>query len=159
MKKTLVALLAAVLGVMLAMPAAMASPSTSKAPTIAGIAVGGGFDTLVAAVSCTGLITAIDDPTDGQLTVFAPTDEAFAALGLDASNVCDVPGLAGILTYHIVDGRLPAARVVRSTSLTTLNGTAIAVDGTTLNGTTNIVATNIQAANGVVHVIDAVLLP
>jgi uncharacterized surface protein with fasciclin (FAS1) repeats len=158
MRKTLVAVLAAVLGLMMAMPAA-ASPARSKAPTIASIAVGGGFDTLVAAVSCTGLISAIDDPTDTQLTVFAPTDEAFAALGLDASNVCSVPGLASILTYHIVPGRLPAARVVRSTSLATLNGASISVSGATLNGSTNIVATNLQASNGVVHVIDAVLLP
>lgn len=158
MRKLLIALVAACLAAFMAVPAA-ASPANSKAPTIAGIAVGGGFDTLVAAVSCTGLISAIDDPTDAQLTVFAPTDDAFAALGLDASNVCAVPGLTGILTYHIVAGRLPAARVVRSTSLTTLNGASIAVSGATLNGSTNIVATNLQAANGVVHVIDAVLLP
>jgi transforming growth factor-beta-induced protein len=140
---------------------ALARPVTvpaGNAPTIASTAVAAGsFDTLVAAVSCTGLISAIDSPSDPQLTVFAPTDAAFAELGLDADNICttfDQETLTGILADHIVPGRYVAGRVLNSTTLNSLGGPLSVADDLA----PVLVATNIQTSNGVIHVIDEVLL-
>jgi uncharacterized surface protein with fasciclin (FAS1) repeats len=102
-----------------------------------------------------------------QLTVFAPTDDAFGELGVTASNVGDVDfeaavgaSLTEILTYHVVPGRRDAESITTSDELPTLNGAKIEVDGTNLNGDqADIVTTNIEASNGFVHVIDGVLQP
>jgi uncharacterized surface protein with fasciclin (FAS1) repeats len=120
------------------------------------------FDTLVKAVGAAGL----DDTLSGnrQLTVFAPTDEAFGdlleALNATPEELLARDDLADILTYHVTPGRRYAASVVNAPRVGTLNGADIAVDGTTLDdGQAEIVDTNIEASNGVVHVIDGVLLP
>jgi uncharacterized surface protein with fasciclin (FAS1) repeats len=158
MRRTFLAplLAATLLLVGIAGPAA-ARPAADRgqAPTIASTAVAAGsFDTLVAAVSCTGLLGAIDSPSDPQLTVFAPTDAAFAELGLNPGNVCATPGLAGILRDHIVPGRYTAGRVLQAGTLSSLGGPLdVAVDLAP-----RLVATNIQTTNGVIHVIDEVLL-
>jgi transforming growth factor-beta-induced protein len=134
-------------------------------PSIADIASGDGFSTLLAAVTAADLAgTLATCPAEQPLTVFAPTDAAFAAaleaLDLTAEELLgNTELLTTVLTYHVVPGIVGAAEVLESTSLTTLQGENITVAGTVLNGSVNITGTNNWACNGVVHVIDAVLLP
>jgi uncharacterized surface protein with fasciclin (FAS1) repeats len=129
--------------------------------TIVDVAVAAdGFDTLVAAVAEAGLVDALDG--NRQLTVFAPTDAAFEAAGITPDNVGDVDDefLLNTLTYHVVPGRRRARSIVNTAGVPTLNGARVDVDGTSLNGDqADIVATDIEASNGFVHVIDGVLLP
>ncbi|MEF8840206.1 MAG: fasciclin domain-containing protein [Haloarculaceae archaeon] len=133
----------------------------SDGPTIVDVAIAAeGFNVLVAAVQEAGLVDALSG--NRQLTVFAPTDEAFGKLGVTADNVDEVDDefLLDVLTYHVTPGRRDAESVTTSDELPTLNGTKIDVDGTNLNGDqADIVATDIEASNGIVHVIDGVLLP
>lgn len=123
----------------------------------------GDFDTLIAAVSCTDLVLPLD--ARGQYTVFAPTDAAFAELGLNADNICDAlptDALKNILTYHVAFGQREAADVVSSSQIRMLNGsfTSITVDdGGAFINDAQIVLTDVFATNGVIHVIDGVLLP
>jgi uncharacterized surface protein with fasciclin (FAS1) repeats len=158
MRRTFLApfLAASLLLVLVAGPAAARPASVpGNAPTIASTAAAAGsFSTLVAAVSCTGLLGAIDSPTDPQLTVFAPTDDAFGELGLNADNICGVDGLGDILADHIVPGRYAAGRVLQSATLTSLGG-PIDVAGDLAEV---LVATDLHVSNGVIHVIDEVLL-
>ncbi len=156
-----------------AKPAATATGSTGSGAgatkDIVDTAVGAGsFGILVEAVQAAGLVDALKAP--GPLTVFAPTDEAFAA-ALKSLNVtkeqlfADKTKLAAILKYHVVSGKVMAADVVKLDGKTaaTLNGATIkiAVAGSTvtLNGDTKVTKTDITASNGVIHVIDKVLLP
>lgn len=116
--------------------------------------------TLVAAVQAAGLVPVLSG--NRQLTVFAPTDDAFDDAGFDASTIGSVPAetLVDILTYHVSPGRRYAASVLEATRLPTLAGRDIAVDGTVLNdGEAELVVadTDIEAANGVIHKIDGVL--
>lgn len=124
----------------------------------------GSFKTLAAALQAGDLVTALQG--EGPFTVFAPTDEAFAKLPkatlADLLKPENKKQLAGILTYHVVSGNVPAAKVVGLTGATTLNGQRI--DITTKGGkvqvdSANVVKTDIQCSNGVIHVIDSVLLP
>ena len=133
-------------------------------PSIATVATDGGFTTLVAALSAAGLVPTFADCSAGPFTVFAPTDAAFAAalaaLGLTASQLlANTQLLTTVLQYHVVPGIAGAAEVTAATSLATLQGESIAVNGTVLNGSVDITATNSWACNGVVHVVDGVLLP
>ena len=127
----------------------------------------GDFTTLVAAVEAAGLVETLQG--DGPYTVFAPTDEAFATalddLGLTAEELlADTETLTSILTYHVVEGEVPAADVVTldGQEVPTVNGASILVgvdgDTVTVNDAT-VTATDIFATNGVIHVIDGVLLP
>lgn len=131
--------------------------------TIVDVAIAGGFDTLVAAVQAAGLVETLSG--EGPFTVFAPTDEAFAALpeGTLDALLADPEALADILTYHVVSGKVLAADVVGLTSATTVQGSDIAisvVDGSVLlNDSATVTATDVEASNGVIHVIDAVILP
>ncbi|MBT1451156.1 fasciclin domain-containing protein [Glaciecola sp. XM2] len=122
------------------------------------------FSTLVAAVKAAGLVDALKG--EGPLTVFAPTNEAFAKL--PAGTVEDLlkpenkDTLIAVLTYHVVPGKVLAADVVTVDSATSLQGQSITVkvDGSTVmvdNAT--VVQTDIMASNGVIHVIDSVILP
>lgn len=123
----------------------------------------GDFSTLVTAVQAAGLEDTLRG--EGPFTVFAPTDAAFAALpaGTLDSLLADPDALADILLYHVVSGEVLAEDVVGLDSATAANGDSIAievVDGTVvLNGSANVTATDIMATNGVIHVIDAVILP
>ena len=123
----------------------------------------GDFSTLVTAVQAAGLEDTLRGP--GPFTVFAPTDAAFAALpaGTLEALLADPEALADILLYHVVSGEVLAADVVGLNSATAANGDDISiavVDGTVvLNGSANVTATDIMASNGVIHVIDAVILP
>ncbi|MFT5733479.1 MAG: putative surface protein with fasciclin (FAS1) repeats [Planctomycetota bacterium] len=122
------------------------------------------FGTLIAAAKAAGLVEALTGA--GPITVFAPTDDAFAALPAGTVENLLKPenkdSLAGILTYHVVAGRVFADQAAKLDKATTLSGkdVTIAINGDGAKvGSANIVATDIQASNGVIHVIDAVLLP
>jgi LPXTG-motif cell wall-anchored protein len=126
------------------------------------------FSTLVAALGAADLVGPFDACDDAKTTVFAPTnaafEAAFTALGVTAEQVlADTELLTTILTYHVVSGEVPAATVVTLDKATTLQGedVTIAVEGdkVMLNDTVNVVATDVQSCNGIIHVIDAVLLP
>lgn len=135
------------------------------AKSIAEIAVeDGNFTTLVAALEAAGLVETLAG--EGEFTVFAPTDDAFAALpaGTVESLLEDPEGaLTDILLYHVVEGVVPAETVVTLESAPTLLGqdvTISVVDGEVfLNDTVKVIITDIMASNGIIHVIDAVLLP
>lgn len=124
----------------------------------------GSFNTLVAAVKAAGLVDTLKG--DGPFTVFAPTDEAFAKLpeGTVASLLEDAnrDQLVAILTYHVVSGKVMAADLAGKTmDVPTVNGANISVDGTdgvTVNGA-SVVTADVEASNGVIHVIDTVLMP
>ena len=125
----------------------------------------GGFETLIAAVQTAGLEETLR--SEGPFTVFAPTDEAFGlaleALELSAEELLASEGLGDILLYHVVPGAVYAETVVTLDSATTAQGADIAIEivdgGVVLNGTVNVIVTDIEASNGVIHVIDFVLLP
>ena len=157
---------------------AEAATETTMAPTETTVAdptmdivetatAAGDFTTLVAAVEAAGLVETLQG--DGPYTVFAPTDEAFAAaledLGLTADELlADTETLASILTYHVVEGEVPAADVVGldGQAVPTVNGAdvEITVDGeTVMVNDATVTTTDIFATNGVIHVIDSVLLP
>ena len=120
------------------------------------------FNTLLTALNAADLTKALKGK--GPFTVFAPTDEAFAKLPAGALDglLKDPKALKNVLLYHVVSGTVLAADVVGLTEATTLNGekvTISALSGVVLNGSSKVVKTDVMAANGVIHVIDAVLLP
>jgi len=124
----------------------------------------GTFKTLAAAVTAAGLVPTLKGA--GPFTVFAPSDEAFAKLpaGTVESLLADIPKLSAILTYHVLAGKVMAADVMTMDGKTaaTVNGALLKISttgGVKLNGAVNVVATDIACTNGVIHVIDAVLLP
>ncbi len=141
-------------------------------PTIAEIAVGSeDFETLVLILTAaaTDYLEALSDPA-GDFTVFAPTDDAFdalgAALGIEISAAIAFPDiLIDILGYHVLEGAVPAEVVVTldGVEVETIQGESITISivdgGVVLNGTVNVIVTDVFASNGVIHVIDAVLLP
>jgi len=145
------------------MPPSMVE-AEEMAPSIAEIAASDeNFSTLLAAVEAAGLTETLAG--EGTFTVFAPTNEAFAALGEDTISalLADPEALSGILLYHVAPVVLTAEDVVASESIGTVQGEEIAVavegDAVMLNGTAQVTATDIKASNGIVHVIDAVILP
>jgi uncharacterized surface protein with fasciclin (FAS1) repeats len=122
----------------------------------------GEFSTLIAALKAAGLLNKFDG--SNHFTVFAPTDAAFARLGLNAENIGSLPSgkLADILAYHVLRGSRYANGVVAAKELRMLNGDKAPVtvtnDGAFIDGA-KIVTTNIPTENGVIHVIDTVMLP
>ena len=130
--------------------------------TIVDVAVANNFSTLVAAVTAADLVETLSG--EGPFTVFAPTDEAFAALPAGVLDALLLPEnkavLAQILTYHVVSGKVMAADVTDG-DVPTVEGNTIALStamGVTVNGA-NVVTADVDASNGVVHAIDAVILP
>jgi transforming growth factor-beta-induced protein len=124
-------------------------------------AVGAGFSTLVAAVQAADLESVLR--SDGPLTIFAPTDEAFANLPAGALEalLADGDALASVLTYHVVSGRVFVSDLADGMEVMTVGGRAVTISlagGARVNGA-SIVATDILTSNGVIHVIDAVLIP
>jgi len=123
----------------------------------------GTFKTLLAAAKAAGLVETLQGK--GPFTVFAPTDEAFAALpaGTLDGLLADPEALKKILLYHVVSGEVTADKVVGLTSADTVEGSPISIsvkDGKVyLNDAAQVVKTDIMASNGVIHVIDQVLLP
>lgn len=125
-------------------------------------ATANGFTTLNAAIEAAGLYETLAGP--GTFTVFAPTDLAFAKISdAELSDILkDKSLLTSILTYHVMPGRISANDVVNSTSLITVNGKSLTVelrDDEVYVGGARIVATDVQAANGIIHAIDTVLVP
>lgn len=122
----------------------------------------GSFKTLVAAVQAAGLVDTLKGP--GPFTVFAPTDEAFAKLpaGTVDSLLADIPQLTKILTYHVVSGNVTSSDVVKLDSAATVEGSSVKIDassGTVRVNDANVVTADVTADNGVIHVIDSVLIP
>jgi uncharacterized surface protein with fasciclin (FAS1) repeats len=160
-KVTLLA--AAAAGVMFAPADAEAQYQAPK--DIVTVAVeAGSFETLVAAVKAAGLVETLQGP--GPFTVFAPTDAAFAKLpeGTVEALLKDPAALRAVLTYHVVPGRVMAADVVRSNGGTpaTVQGQSLTikvVDGKVMVDGATVVTADIGASNGVIHVIDTVVLP
>jgi uncharacterized surface protein with fasciclin (FAS1) repeats len=141
--------------------------AANRTPTVVEVALAvnaetGEFSTLIAAVLAGQLAGELS--ANGQRTVFAPTDAAFAELGLNAGNISTLPvgALRNILLYHVSPGRRDAASVVTADRLRMASGgfTRITLreDGAYINES-RIVLTDIAAANGIIHVIDRVLLP
>jgi uncharacterized surface protein with fasciclin (FAS1) repeats len=121
----------------------------------------GSFETLIAALNAAELTATLEG--EGPFTVFAPTDEAFAALpeGALEALLADPDQLTAVLTLHVVAGRATAADVMTIDSVTTVQGTVLAVDtadGVAIGGA-RVVTADVEASNGVIHVIDRVLLP
>ena len=135
--------------------------AASSQMTILDTARAGGFTTLVAAVEAAGLQDALAG--EGPLTVFAPTDEAFKKIPkekLDAL-LADKDALKSVLLYHVVEGKVTSGDVVKLKSAKTLEGDEIKIavkDGVMINGS-KVTKADIMASNGVIHVVDTVLLP
>jgi uncharacterized surface protein with fasciclin (FAS1) repeats len=146
--------------------AVAAGGTLARAPeNIVDTAVSSGqFKTLTAAINAAGLTETLKGP--GPFTVFAPTDTAFAKLPAGTVENLLKPEnkaqLAAILTYHVVPGAVMAADVVKLTEAKTVNGKTVAVHATgntVMVNNAEVITTDIPASNGVIHVIDAVLLP
>ena len=141
--------------------AMVASTAAAQANDIVDIAVGAGsFKTLVTAVQAAGLVDVLK--SRGPFTVFAPTDEAFAKVPKDvlAALLADKAKLTAVLTYHVVPGTVMAkdvaagkVKTVQGSELTVSTAGGVKVDGA------NVIKTDIVASNGVIHVIDSVVLP
>ena len=172
MRRLLAGVFAGIVSAALGIGAVPATAAASTSSTIVGIAVSNpDFSTLVAAVSCTGLVPTLNG--NARYTVFAPTNEAFAKLGLNAANVCTAlprSTLKNILLYHVTRGTRLAKNVLPRESdesrviRTLLEGQSFQVNSAGVitassGGTSRIVAANIRASNGVIHVIDSVLIP
>jgi uncharacterized surface protein with fasciclin (FAS1) repeats len=139
--------------------------SMDKPRTIVEIAAGNeDFSTLVAALKAAGLVDVLSG--EGPFTVFAPTNEAFAALPEGTVETLLKPEnkdqLVAVLTYHVVSGAVYAEDVVKLDSATTVQGGDVTIAtamGKVTVDNANVVAADIKASNGVIHVIDAVILP
>lgn len=124
----------------------------------------GSFNTLAAALQAGDLVGTLK--SDGPFTVFAPTDEAFAKLPDGTVESLLLPEnkdkLVAILTYHVVAGKVDAAQVVKLDSAKTVNGADVQIkvsDGTVFVNKARVIKADVYASNGVIHVIDTVLLP
>ena len=134
-------------------------------PTIVEVAAGNeNFTTLVAAIKAAGLVEVLSG--EGPYTVFAPTNAAFAKLPEGTVEMLLLPEnkdkLVAVLTYHVVAGDVPAAEVVKLNEVTTVQGGTAQIGtsdaGVTIDGAM-VTTTDIEAANGVIHVIDTVIMP
>jgi uncharacterized surface protein with fasciclin (FAS1) repeats len=139
-------------------------PAERSTQNIVQIAVGAGsFNTLVAAVQAAGLVETLSAP--GSLTVFAPTDSAFAKLpaGTVEGLLKDIPALTKILTYHVLGAEKAPRALLQEKTVTTLQGGKVTVTrdahGRFFINQSEVIMKPIYAANGVIYVIDAVLLP
>ncbi|MBX9928218.1 MAG: fasciclin domain-containing protein [Gemmatimonadaceae bacterium] len=149
------------LAAVVAAPTMVAAQAATKDIVETAVAAGS-FKTLATALEVAGLIETLKGK--GPFTVFAPTDEAFAKVPkatLDAL-LKDKAALTKVLTYHVVAGKVEAKDVVKMTKAKTVNGAEASVHvmgGKVMVDKANVVKTDIQASNGVIHVIDAVILP
>ena len=158
---------AAMIAALAILPAVASAQGSMAKPTkdIVGVAVdAGSFTTLVAALKAAGLVETLQGK--GPFTVFAPTDAAFAKLpkGTVEALLADKAQLTAILTYHVVPGKVTAADVIRmgKGNPATVNGQTLAVmvqGGKVYVNDATVVAADVMATNGVIHVIDTVVLP
>ncbi len=155
-----VATFALIIGVL-----ASALPTAAKAKDIVDTAVSAGsFKTLTTALQAAGLVDALKGP--GPFTVFAPTDEAFSKLPAGTVESLLKPEnkekLKAILLYHVVSGDVPSSQAVKLTSAKTLEGKDLAIsveNGGVMINNAKVVKADVHASNGVIHVIDTVLIP
>lgn len=145
-----------------ALVAAPASAQMTQKDIVTVAVEAGSFKTLATALEAAGLIATLQG--SGPFTVFAPTDEAFAKLpaGTVEALLNDKAALTRILTYHVVAGRVTADQVVNLTGAQTVAGIRAEIkvkDGSVYVGGAKVVTTDILASNGVIHVIDTVMLP
>jgi uncharacterized surface protein with fasciclin (FAS1) repeats len=156
----LAASLVAVLAVLA--PAGMAKSAADESDIVSTAVAAGQFGTLASLLQAADLVDTLKTP--GPFTVFAPTDAAFAKVPkatLDAL-AADPAKLKAVLLYHVVQGSVPASEVVKLTSAKTLNGASVAIkvqDGSVFLNGAKVVAPDVKASNGIIHVIDSVLLP
>jgi uncharacterized surface protein with fasciclin (FAS1) repeats len=164
-KRTLIAVMVVVCGAaLLAMVnGSTAADKTAEKKDIVDTAVGAGsFKTLVTAVKAAGLVETLKGK--GPFTVFAPTDEAFAKLpaGTLEALLKDKDKLAAVLTYHVVPGKVMSTDIVKLKTADTVQGSAVTIkagnDGVKVDGA-KVLKTDILCSNGVIHVIDAVIIP
>jgi uncharacterized surface protein with fasciclin (FAS1) repeats len=143
-------------------PARGEAPAQAATQDIVDIAAGNAdFETLVAAVKAAGLVDTLKGP--GPFTVFAPTDDAFAKLppGTVEGLLADKAALTKVLTYHVVAGKVTSTQVAGLDRATTLAGQDVRIDtssGVTIDDA-RVIIPDLEATNGVIHVIDTVLLP
>ena len=160
--KRYIAALAALAAVSAAVLAPASSAASSQGNIVQTAAAAGQFKTLIRLAGVAGLAGALEEK--GPLTVFAPTDAAFAklprttvaALGHNRAK------LRAVLLYHVLEGRITAAKLVKLRSVNTLNGQSLKVrvkNGVVTVGGVRVIKTNIGASNGVIHVIGGVLIP
>ncbi len=154
----------ALLGAVVLAPVSARAQGMMAEKDIVETAVGAGtFNTLAKALTVAGLVETLKGP--GPFTVFAPTDAAFAKIPAAALNalLADKAKLTAVLTYHVVPGAVMAGQVVGLSEAATVQGGKVSirvVDGkVVLNGNSTVTATDIKAKNGVIHVIDTVLMP
>ena len=148
-----------------AIASAQTSQKGNKMNDIVAVAAGAGqFNTLVAAVKAAGLVETLQSA--GPFTVFAPTDAAFAKLpkGAIEALLADKEKLTALLTYHVVSGKVMAADIVKlgGADPATVNGAPVHItlrDGNVYVDGAEVVTADIQASNGVIHVIDTVIMP
>ena len=144
--------------------ATAAAAAATQGDIVAVAASAGQFNTLVAAVKAADLVETLQSP--GPFTVFAPTDDAFAKLPAGTLDDLLLPEnkakLASILKYHVVAGEVLAADVVNLSSADTVEGQSVQISATDAGvkvNDANVTATDVMASNGVIHVIDTVLIP
>jgi uncharacterized surface protein with fasciclin (FAS1) repeats len=161
MKRSRIVAILALLAI-LSVPAFAGSYGKTKKDIVDTAVEAGSFKTLAAALGAADLVDTLKG--EGPFTVFAPTDDAFAKLpeGTVDALLTDIPKLTGILTYHVVPGRVMASDVVNLTSAKTVNGDTLDIkvkDGQVWVDGAKVVTTDIKCSNGVIHVIDSVVLP
>ncbi len=158
MKKPLTIL--AVIALLIA-PAFASDHHKESADIVDTAVAAGSFNTLAAALKAAGLVETLKG--EGPFTVFAPTDDAFAKLpeGTVESLLADKEALTKVLTYHVVAGKVMAADVAGLTSAPSIQGSTLRIDtsmGVKINDA-KVIKADVQASNGVIHVIDTVLIP
>ena len=153
-----------VLALVLGVAGSVKADSMADKDIVDTAASAGTFKTLVAAVKAAGLVDTLK--SQGPLTVFAPTDEAFGKLPPGTVETLLKPEnkdkLIAVLTYHVVPGRVTAGEVVNLDSAKTVNGRSLKIsarDGKVMVDNARVTATDIMASNGVIHVIDSVVIP
>ncbi len=156
--------LAALITVPACAPAYSSKETQSMKNIVQVAAENGNFNTLVAAVKAAGLVETLSGP--GPFTVFAPTDAAFAKLpeGTVAGLIADKEKLSAILTYHVLSGRVVASDIIKSNGATptTVNGEKLDIEvrnGKVFVNQAQVTTADVAASNGVIHVIDGVLIP
>jgi uncharacterized surface protein with fasciclin (FAS1) repeats len=141
---------------------ASAHPASPKKDIVEAAVAAGKFDTLTTLLKQAGLVKALKG--EARHTVFAPTDKAFSKVPKETLDALakDKAKLRAVLLYHVANGKLPAAKVVKRHSIRTLNGQRVHVrvrDGKVFVGGARVVTPDIAASNGVIHVINKVLIP
>lgn len=150
-----------VIAVATVLPFAQAGSYGNKSDIVDTAVSAGGFETLVTAIKEAGLVETLK--SEGPFTVFAPSDEAFAKIPQEDLNalLADKEALSRVLTYHVVAGKVMSSEVVNMDSAKTVEGGMLDIandGGVTVNGA-NVVMADIETSNGVIHVIDSVIMP